>query len=701
MAALGKNKSDKKIQDELQRLKKDVENSREYDADNYRRYNQSRVSIFKSSLTEDEISALGYLKKPVIECNIGEAYVSRLRGEFSKQEPSISVSSCDDEPIDPKKIETVDGNLRHALFEANNNGFEYNTYSEQLTGGFSVWEIGTRYKTPMSFSQEIYFSQTYDPTLTGFDPLARLKTKSDGRYCYKLYPVTKSDFVKRYKGIDISSIGFNGSMAGFTWSYRSMREEIILVCEFYEKKYKDDVIVFLPNNRSMLLSKYEKMIEQWDRIEQPPVKIAERETTFTTIDRYTFIENQILDYVETNDSDLPLIWVDGNSQVIKEASGSQTKLLVRPYTYHLEGCQKLLNFALQSLGAELQNMVAHKWKVAKESIPKQYLKAYTNNQVPNVVIYNHLKDNDPNIVLPPPMEVTRTPIPPEISNTIPLMQQMSQNILGSFDASLGINNNQLSGTAIVEGATQSNSAAMPYIVGFIQAMNQLAQIYVNKLPEVLKNNSKIPVLKRDGKKDVVNINSDNGILLDYLPNSLNVKVEAGVNFTVQKSRAVEQMIGLSQAMPLFAQFLNDKCIPQLLDNLDFQGVDQMKVLYEGWQKENEIKQQQQQQLAMQNNPMLLKKQELNLRATKQQDEKIAEAAKIGISQQQADTEQLRVMMEAKAAHDENLEKVQRLNTESFHAATELAIEAAKHHHGVNKDMLELNHKISSENSFPP
>ena len=73
-----------------------------------------------------------------------------------------------------------------------------------------------------------------------------------------------------------------------------------------------------------------------------------------------------------------------------------------------------------------------------------------------------------------------------------------QNVLGSYDASLGINNNQLSGIAIVEGASQSNATAMPYIVGCLQGFQRVAQIYVDLMPKYFTTPRTIPILDEEG-----------------------------------------------------------------------------------------------------------------------------------------------------------------------------------------------------------
>ena len=74
------------------------------------------------------------------------------------------------------------------------------------------------------------------------------------------------------------------------------------------------------------------------------------------------------------------------------------------------------------------------------------------------------------------------PAPPEIVQAFQGADSLMEQVLGSYDAALGINNNQLSGVAIVEGAYQSNAAAMPYIVGFMQGLQRAAQVYVRPAP---------------------------------------------------------------------------------------------------------------------------------------------------------------------------------------------------------------------------
>lgn len=697
----------KRYQDELPRLKKGVKNFCVYFEPNYKRFNEFRKFVFDSSLTDSDKLVLEALKKPQIEFNIGEAYISRLRGEFSKQEPSVIVSAEDGAAVSLDVQNVVKAHLKHIIFDANKNNCEYQVYTDILSGGFSAIKIWTEYAHPMSFNQIIKFDRVYDPTLVGFDPLARQSHKGDGRYCFELFPKSREEFEEEYPDIDLSGIDFTRNVEGFNWSYSNNQEDILLLCDFYEKKKKKKQIVKLVNGYVMTMDDYKSFVETWnndpDIIEQvPAIKGKPRWTEIETICRYRFIENKVLEYVETNYTSLPIVFVDGNSIVIRQGTQQGAFIqMTRPYIYHLKGLQQLKNFAGQTLANELENLVQHKFKVAKESLPDEqsYLDAYTNIQIANTLVYKAFKDNDPKQPVPPPQEIQRMPPPTEVINTFTLVDQMAQSILGSYDASLGINDNQLSGTAIVEGATQSNAAAMPYVVGFLQALSQVARIIVELIPKYYITPRTIPIVNDDGSRDYKKINQPGGVSLNYDENSLNVKVEAGMNFAIQKAKAQNQLVQLSQAMPIFGQFMNAKGLKVIVNTLEVDGQDELRELADEFMQE--MKQQQEMQMKMQqeasqNNPAMLKIKndqiKMQLDAKQDQQENQIKAAQVGVASQQANTDFLRVLAEMHNAKANAEAQIDKAEAEETRAAVDLAIKHAdmRHSHLMANKEHELN-----------
>src|SRR6202162_4144006 len=128
----------KKHTDRLKELKKSVEEAQQYFNDNVERYEKFTKFVFKTSLDDMEMGTLADRGMPTIEFNILEAYISRLRGEFAKQQQSLTVRAADGVPLSmlDKKfnatIEVVEEHLRAVFFDGTNDMLHINIYSDLL-----------------------------------------------------------------------------------------------------------------------------------------------------------------------------------------------------------------------------------------------------------------------------------------------------------------------------------------------------------------------------------------------------------------------------------------------------------------------------------------------------------------------------------------------------------------------------------------
>lgn len=686
-------------QDQLPRIKENVRHAYDYFKQNYDRYNEFRRFVFETSLKDEDITLLTTLSKPQLEFNIMEAYISRLLGEFSKQEPDIEVNSDEQGTTNPLVIKVVEQHLRHTLSDDNNHHTRYEIYKDLLSGGFSILKIKTDYANPMSFNQVIDIERSFDPTLCGFDHLARYSHKGDGRFCFELFPRSKDDFKEEYPDNPVNSLNFRRDFSGFNWSYLNDSTPIIMIADYYEKKKKKVKITQLSDGRVVTQKQYQKMLDKWDKYEMPPQPIGiPRTTTIETICRYRLIENAILEYEETDFTMFPLIFVDGNSILVKTPKNGNVRQITRPYVYHAKGAQRLKNFAGITLANEIENIVQHKFMVAKEALPKEevFQEAYKDIQKANVVVFNSVYEENPSMQIQNPIrEIAKVPCPQEVIAAFQGADQLMQGILGSYDAQLGIQNNQLSGTAIVEAASQSNATAMPYIVGYLQGLQRAAQIYVDLMPKYYTTPMTLPIKDEEGKKSYIKINQQGGMDMFFDSNALKVKLRAGASFQVQKSRTinmVKEMMGMSQ---LFAQFVSEKGLPFVLDNMEGRGIEQLKQSVDEWLKE--LKQQkdmsmQQQQSQMQNNPALLKaqtdQQKLILENNKSQSQ-------FQIDMQKLQQDQKKTLLDAKQANDAHLVNLVKASTERFSKEIDLQLKQLDINHRHKKEAIELVHNINN------
>ncbi len=681
-----------RYQDQLPRIKKRVRNAHDYFKHNYDRYNEFRKFVFESSLTDDEITLLMTMGRPQLEFNVLEAYLSRLLGEFSKQEPDIEVNAFDEERADPLTIKFVQQHLKHVFSDSNNEHMRYEVYKDAFSGGFSVMKVYTEYEHPMSMKQTIKISRE-EPTLCGFDKIARYSHKGDGQFCFQLFPKDADDFKEEYPDVPINTLNFRRDFAGFNWSYQNDNSKIVVVADYYEKKRKEETIVQVRDGRVMTLPQYNKMVDEWNDITVPPSRIGKpRKTMLEHIVRYRMIENQVLEYEDTDFSYLPLVFVDGNSALIKTPLNGNIRQVTRPYVYHAKGAQRLKNYAGISLANEIENTVQHKFMVAKEALPKeeQFLEAYKDVQKEAVLVYNSVHESNPDLPISNPIrEVQRVPAPPEIAQAFSGADSLIQNVLGSYDASLGINNNQLSGIAIVEAASQSNPTAMPYVVGVLQGFQRAAQIYVDLMPKYFTTSSTLPIMDEKGRRHFVKINQKDGISMDFDPNILNVSLKAGASFQVQKSRTimmVKEMMGMS---PLFAQFIAEKGLNFVLDNMEGKGIEQLKSLTDEWLKEYQQQKQQAMQ-AEQQNPQAMKVQ-LDAAKLQQEQQKTQQQFQLDIARLQQD--ERKVMADLQLGQQSSAVQIVKAMTERFSKEVDLELKHTDMHHRHSKETIETHHKI--------
>lgn len=686
----------KRYQDNLARIKKKVRNAHDYFKDNYDRYNEFRKFVFESSLTNDEITLLMTMNRPQLEFNILEAYISRLLGEFSKQEPDIEVNAFDEDLADPITIKVVEQHLKHVFMDANNEHTRYEVYKDLLSGGFSTLKVYTDYESPMSMHQSIKFTRC-EPTLCGFDKISRFSHKGDGNFCFELFPKNAEEFQEEYPDISINTLNFRRDFAGFNWSYLNDNSKIIVIGDYYEKKRKEETIVQVRDRGVMTTSAYRKMVDEWNDITVPPAAIGKpRKTMIDTIVRYRVIESEVIEYEETDFSHLPLVFIDGHSLMIKTPRNGNIRQVTRPYVYHAKGAQRLKNYAGISLANEIENTVQHKFMVAKEALPKeeQFLDAYKDVQKEAVIVYNSVHESNPDLPIANPIrEVQRVPAPPEIAQAFTGADSLIQNVLGSYDASLGINNNQLSGIAIVEAASQSNATAMPYIVGCLQGFQRVAEIYVDLMPKYFKTPRTLPILDEEGKRHFVRINSPDGLSMDFDTTALNVSLKAGASFQVQKSRTIMMVKEIMGMSPLFAQFMAEKGLHFILENMEGKGIEELKALTGEWIQQYQQEKAQAQQ-AQQQNPAAMKTQ-VDMRKLQQQQQKNQMDFQLDMAKLQQD--QQKVIADLRLGQQSSTVQLVKAMTERFSKQVDLELKHKDMRHNHLKEAIETHHKLRSAN----
>lgn len=709
--------------DRLHKLCTSVETAYIYFKDNCQRFRDFKNYTFRETLTEQQKGMLTSLNRPQLEFNLGAASVSRKLGEFAMHEPSIIVSPSEGVPVDEQVLETVEGSIRHKIHDANKNSFGNEVQKDMLGGGFSSAKVYTDYQSAMSLNQDIFWAKCFDATMVGFDPMARAPHKGDGQFSFEMYPVLADDLKEQFPKVDLAIKADSTHIESYQWTYQDMYDRtIILVCDFYEKRKKRTKIVKLSDGKVMTVKNYEKMKEYWVKneiIEQIPAVVFSRMTVLDVLHNTKFINSQILSEEDTDYNYLPHVFFDGNSDILCKGHTNTSYQFTKPYYYHAKGAQDMMNFMGIAITNSTDNLSSSKFIVKEEAIPQQqdYIDAITEPQRANTIVVRAYSEQNPDQAIPEPIrEVQYPPLPPEVMGTFNRSVQFIQAILGSGASNPENAHDYISGKAIIEASNADNAAGMPYTIGYLAGLEQMARIHVDLMPKYLLGRRTIPVVNKAGDRIYQDINAPGKPAINYESGAIKVQIDAGVNFQVQKDKAMAQIVGLMEASPKFAEFMNSKQgLPILLSNLVIYGADRLKTAAEEWQAEQEQKEAQMQEQMMQRDPNFIaataqakkvevdgqaKAQELQLKAEKQQFEQQITVAELAIEQERAENESIMAQHEAEQAEIDAAVQREKANAEivshSLDAAAKLASiehdQRMDHHESIRKS-VELHHKI--------
>lgn len=700
-----------KHQDQLDRLKKNVQSWVKYFKGNTERYKECREFVFKSNLSQNEMGIADELQRPQLEVNVLETYLSHLMGEFSKQTPSPAIQPIRDDPQLADQALVVEDHIRFIFDEAK--PVQINTIRNTLSGGFSAVEVTTEYVSDNTFDQKICIKSILDDTQVGFDPTAKLAHKGDGRYCFKNVPKTKEELEEEIPGLDLSKVKFDSQlMDGFPWYYTqpdgNSNQKIAVVCDYFEKKksyrwlYRCSDPTHPDNNLVMTKDEYDQLISIYAEkaiMAAPPVILERSRRPIVTINHYQFTGDQVLLFEETDYEFLPIVFVDGNSVLLNEGQ------VTRPYIYHAIDVQKIKNVCAQSIMNDIENMRQTDVFIAKEAIPQEaeLRLAWLNPQKASAALaYNFFSETNDGKELPPPIVIQRQQVSPATIQIFQLADQAIQNVLGSYDAQQGMQSD-MSGIAIENGAMQSNNAAMPYVTNYILAMNRVCEIIIDLMPKYYKTLRTIPTMNYEGMKGfkIVNDSVRNPIFsMEYDSNALEVQVKMDQNFEVQKSRFIQTASQLMKVSPVLNEFFSTDGVPLILDNITIKDSAKVKQMYAQFAMKKQQQMAQQQQMQMQMNPSVVQQNIAEMKAAtdekkikvdlikafldKKTEDAKAEASsaeaqaqvlesqgKLAIAAMSADSENKRSQVEAAIALDRHFNETQQMQRDHFLKTVEL------------------------------
>jgi len=613
------------------KIKKDIESSFTFFNENIKNHKKNMRFSFKETITDMERSRLSVVNKPDIEVNYVQAYLSRFLGEFKMLSPSVAVrGNGSGDEVNVKQVEIVQGHIQFIIEQFQKSGISMDVFRELTGGGYSVLKVLTKYRKE-KFEQDIYLSKADDPLTCFFDPMAKLLSKEDGKFCGEVYPMSKTEFKKKYpkyadKADTMRYVNI-GQASDFSWAFKSKRKQMVMLVEYYCVEEMQYDLLLLSDGSTLSRSDYNQYMKEYEALSsefkvQPPLEVIKsRKEKKNIIKRYVLFGEDIIEEEKTSLPGLPYIFVSSqNIFVYKSSSSDEIQQVTRSYLESAMDAQRLFNFLCQTLANYAENYMNQKFIVDERAVVDE--ESWTDPQTASVLLKRSIDDNG-EVIHEAVKEVVQQDLPPAIVGAFTHMQNTIQNTLGTYDAQMGINQKELSGKALIAGATQNNVIGVPFMGGFACALTAACELILKMIPQYYVTAMTVPYVDDSGDMTYVRVNDDNteAVSFNYKPSEFDIEIKSSPSFAIQKDQALNMMSKLSQSFPAFGEFINQVGLPFILENLDIKGIDKLVQMAKEMQKAAQMQNQQQQQ---QPNPeqqaIILKQQELQLKAQEAQEE---------------------------------------------------------------------------------
>jgi hypothetical protein len=422
--------------------------------------------------------------------------------------------------------------------------------------------------------------------MCGWDPHAIKGDRSDGRYCYEVVAYTKEEVEENFGKDVLKTVRPSKGLDGFDWSYSYDEQDYYIFCEFYERITKKVHTVLLSDGRSLKKSEYIKELDNWDKpFEVPPVIVGEKKDGLDiTIWKYTFHEYEIIEACETIYKYLPIGRAQGGSVKLDGIDGRGKRDKIRSYVHNLYGLQILKNTSAQSLAFRLENMISHNLMMEKSTIIPDQTQALVNNQIPNVIIWNARPQmSDGNIEQsPPPMIIQPPPIPEVIVATMQNTSMDMRRALGVLESN-SVPGGNIASNTLQMAYSQETRVAYPWKKAYEDILNWIGMQLVDLIPKVFKTPTTIPIISRDGQRSFAQLNhvgNPDSVFMNFNPKDFNIKISAGANSEILKQVGMNQMMELSHTFPTFNKFIDQKCLPDIIENIDIKNKGSWVIKYQ-------------------------------------------------------------------------------------------------------------------------
>lgn len=548
--------------------------------------------------------------KPRFEVNKIHLSVIRIINEYRNNRIGVNFVSKDGSP-DDGLAETCNGLYRadeqdSVADEAFDNGFE-----EGVGGGFGAWRLRTTYEDDEddeNEKQRIRFEPIYDADSSVFFDLdAKKQDKSDAKYCFVLYSMTRDAYRAEWND-DPSTWPKEIHQYEYDWD----TPDVVYVAEYYRvEEVRETIRIFAT------IDGEEERYTQADfdadeTLEETlmavgTVEVRQKRVKRRRVHKYIMSGGGILEdsgYIAGKN--IPIVPYYGKRWFVDnvERCMGHVRLAKDP--------QRLKNMQLSKLGEiSALSSVEKPILVPEQVIGHQAMWAEDNIRNYPYLLVNPITGPNGEMQAAGPVAYTKSSdIPPAMAALLQLTEQDMAEILGNNQQADKMVSN-ISGKAVELIQTRLDMQSFIYMTNMAKAMRRCGEIWLSMAKDVyVEEGRKMKSLDQMDQVGTVElmkpiIDSETGELVyenDLSKATFDVSVDVGPSFTSRREATVRALTGMMQVTtdPETQMILQSMAIM----NMDGEGIGDIKDFFRtklvqlGVVKPTEEEQQQMMEAAM-------------------------------------------------------------------------------------------------------
>ena len=487
--------------------------------------------------------------RPIQTINRLPAFIDQIVGDARQNKPSIKVHAGEDGDEDIAAI--YDGLIR-AIQNESNADFAYDTAVEHTACfGFGAWRIKTDYESHDTFNQVILIERIVNPLNVYFDKNAQQPDYSDARHVAYLSQIPKDEYKKRWPKAEVSDFkDFDAEWLG--------QDDCVVIAEFWYKEDEEATLYLVQDEDG----NYQTTLEK------PPVFIRivdQRKTYIPKVKMCICSGAGTLEESDWAGQYLPIVGVNGKEDLV------DGKRMLRGLVRFSKDAQRMYNY-WRTIDTE-QKALAPKAPVlvsAKqiEGLEDFWQKSLTDN-LPYLV-YNP----DPTATIPQRLNAG---IMDKGANEAALMcVDEMKSTTGIFSASLGEQDNEKSGRAILAQQRKGDTANFAYFDNVSRAIRYTGRAIIDLIPKIYDSARVIQIMGADGEKKLQRINQLAEVdgqqkFLDLSAGKYDLVVTQGSNYATKRIEALNSMVEIARVNPAIMQIAGDLIVKAM----DWDGAEEI------------------------------------------------------------------------------------------------------------------------------